>query len=64
MCWHYLFSQPKEATIVGGPELNFCVRDGNRWTLKPINTNCADTGNACSDVSRLRGTYMIIARFF
>ena len=26
-------------TIVGGIELNFCVRDGNRWTLDPINTN-------------------------
>ena len=25
--------------IVGADELNFCVRDGNRWTLIAINTN-------------------------
>ena len=26
-------------SIVGANELNFCVRDGNRWTLITINTN-------------------------
>ena len=26
-------------SIVGANELNFCVRDGNRWTLTAINTN-------------------------
>ena len=26
-------------SIVGEGELNFCVRDGNRWTLIAINTN-------------------------
>ena len=26
-------------SIVGACELNFCVRDGNRWTLAAINTN-------------------------
>ena len=26
-------------SIVGVRELNFCVRDGNRWTLTTINTN-------------------------
>ena len=26
-------------SIVGADELNFCVRDGNRWTLIAINTN-------------------------
>ena len=26
-------------SIVGACELNFCVRDGNRWTLTAINTN-------------------------
>ena len=26
-------------SIVGEGELNFCVRDGNRWTLTSINTN-------------------------
>ena len=27
-------------SIVGEGVLNFCVRDGNRWTHTPINTNC------------------------
>ena len=26
-------------SIVGEGVLNFCVRDGNRWTHTPINTN-------------------------
>ena len=26
-------------SIFGADELNFCVRDGNRWTLAAINTN-------------------------
>ena len=29
-------------SIVGANELNFCVRDGNRWTLIAINTNYMD----------------------
>ena len=29
----------RPATIVGTNELNFCVRNGNRWTLIVINTN-------------------------
>ena len=36
-----IFTASRPATIVGGHELNFCVRDGNRWTLMPINTNSA-----------------------
>ena len=27
-------------SIVGTNELNFCVRNGNRWTLVVIITNC------------------------
>ena len=34
-----IFAASRPATIVGVSELNFCVRDGNRWTLTPINTN-------------------------
>ena len=34
-----IFPASHPASIVGGNELNFCVRDGNRWTLTPINTN-------------------------
>ena len=35
-----IFPASHPASIVGGNELNFCVRDGNRWTLTPISTNC------------------------
>ena len=34
-----IFTRSHPRTIVDELELNFCVRDGNRWTLKPINTN-------------------------
>ena len=34
-----IFTYSHPYTIVDEPELNFCVRDGNRWTLRPINTN-------------------------
>ena len=34
-----IFTASRPATIVDASELNFCVRDGNRWTLRPINTN-------------------------
>ena len=38
-----IFTASRPATIVGASELNFCVRDGNRWTLTAINTNFVDT---------------------
>ena len=34
-----IFTASRPATIVGVQVLNFCVRDGNRWTHTPINTN-------------------------
>ena len=34
-----IFTASHPATIVGAYELNFCVRNGNRWTLIAINTN-------------------------
>ncbi len=34
-----IFTARHQATIVSVHELNFCVRDGNRWTLMTINTN-------------------------
>ena len=34
-----IFPASYPASIVGADELNFCVRDGNRWTLIAINTN-------------------------
>ena len=35
-----IFPGSHPPSIVGACELNFCVRDGNRWTLIAINTNC------------------------
>ena len=37
-----IFTASHQATIVGADALNFCVRDGNRWTLTAINTNYVD----------------------
>ncbi len=34
-----IFPASRPASIVSVHELNFCVRDGNRWTLMTINTN-------------------------
>ena len=34
-----IFPGSHPPSIVGVHELNFCVRDGNRWTLMAINTN-------------------------
>ena len=34
-----IFPASHPASIVGASELNFCVRDGNRWTLVAIKTN-------------------------
>ena len=34
-----IFTGRFQPTIFGTTELNFCVRDGNRWTLSVINTN-------------------------
>ena len=38
-----IFPGRLQPSIFGAGELNFCVRDGNRWTLTAINT---DFGNA------------------
>ena len=39
-CWHLPIVPGRyQPSIVGTSELNFCVRDGNRWTLTVINTN-------------------------
>ena len=34
-----IFPGSRPPSIVVANELNFCVRDGNRWTLSAINTN-------------------------
>ena len=40
-----IFPCSRPQSIVGEGELNFCVRDGNRWTLTPINTNCVEANS-------------------
>ena len=43
-CWRLpIFTGRFQPTIFGTTELNFCVRDGNRWTLSVINTNYLST---------------------
>ena len=40
LCWHLpIFPGRRQPSIVGASELNFCVRNGNRWTLTAIDTN-------------------------
>ena len=34
-----IFPGRLQPSIVGADELNFCVRNGNRWTLTAISTN-------------------------
>ena len=34
-----IFPGRRQPSIFGADELNFCVRDGNRWTLIAINTD-------------------------
>ena len=41
--------QPSTIDVLG---LNFCVRDGNRWTLIAINT---DYGDSCGNRTRVTG---------
>ena len=40
-----IFPGSHPPSIVGVHELNFCVRDGNRWTLTAINTNSISEQN-------------------
>ena len=40
LCWHWpIFPGRFQPSIFGADELNFCVRNGNRWTLIVKNTN-------------------------
>ena len=40
MCWRLPIVPGRfQPSIFGTSELNFCVRNGNRWTLTVINTN-------------------------
>ena len=50
-----IFPTSHPVSIVGGSELNFCVRYGNRWTLTPINTNYISL-TACAENYLLKRT--------
>ena len=53
-----IFPGSRPPSIVGTHELNFCVRDGNRWTLAVINTNLFTFGDPYrirTDVNGVRG---------
>ena len=40
LCWHRpIFPARRQASIFGSAQLNFCVRNGNRWTLCANDTN-------------------------
>ena len=60
-----IFPASHPASIVGADELNFCVRDGNRWTLIAINTNSFGWALHPSFMSKLRRalTPWILAQF-
>ena len=49
-----IFPASRPASIVGGIVLNFCVRDGNRWTHNPINTNYISFFAKFGDPYRIR----------
>ena len=49
-----IFTASHPATIVGVRVLNFCVRDGNRWTHTTINTNSLWMAVTPSFISKLR----------
>ena len=52
-----IFPASHPASIVGEGVLNFCVRDGNRWTHSPINTNyqgCTLKTEHCS-IAQIKG---------
>ena len=57
-----IFPASHPASIVDANELNFCVRDGNRWTLTAINTNSYGWGLPhllCQSASRSNSLWII-----
>ena len=50
-----IFPGSRPPSIVGVHVLNFCVRDGNRWTHMTINTNFGDPYRIRTDVNGVRG---------
>ena len=68
-----IFPGSRPPSIVGVHELNFCVRDGNRWTLMTINTNSygwvlpifyMSNAEASNDLSILTHSSEFVKNFF
>ena len=57
-----IFTARHQATIVGVSELNFCVRDGNRWTLTTINTNSHREGFTLPLYKAFSGLFTLVTR--
>ena len=53
-----IFPCSRPQSIFGANELNFCVRNGNRWTLAAINTNYISV----IDISREHSNFTISSR--
>ena len=51
-----IFPGRRQPSIVGADELNFCVRNGNRWTLTAISTNSISSSTPVLD-------FVILSRF-
>ena len=52
-CWRIpIFPERRHSSIFGTTELNFCVRDGNRWTLCVNLTNYSVSFTMSRDAHR------------
>ena len=58
-----IFPGSHPPSIVGANELNFCVRDGNRWTLTAINTNCMSS-SFLENINYYTTLLTFVKRFF
>ena len=56
-----IFPGSHPPSIVDANELNFCVRDGNRWTLIAINTNSWMEENYSSYIKLLWYGFLLLA---
>ena len=50
-----IFPGSRPPSIFGTAELNFCVRDGNRWDLSVIYTSRWVNGDPCGNRTRVTG---------
>ena len=64
LCWHRpIFPGRFQPSIFGTDELNFCVRNGNRWTLTANGTNYLATAIAVLYIKQVSLVYSSIFNF-